>query len=390
MKNENWKTVRLGDVCEIQSGGTPSRSKVEYWKGGTIPWVKIGDFTGKYLSKSSEFITEEGLNNSSTKLFTKGTVLYSIFATLGEVAILDINATTNQAIAGLKIIDNEKLNTDYFYSYLKSLKDEVCRIGRGVAQSNINLSILRDFKIPLPPLEEQKHIAAVLDKCTEVIAKHKLMLEKYDTLVKSQFVEMFGDNPVDNGKWRIESLEELCKIITDGTHQPPKFTTSGIPFLFVSNIAGNKITYETEKFISEETYTELYKRTPIEIGDLLLSTVGSYGHPAIVENEKKFLFQRHIAYLKPKTDLLNSVYFHGSLLSPDAQKQIEERVKGIAQKTLNLSEIRKIKIPVPPIALQEKFAQFVQAVDAQKAKAQKSLDKAGTLYKALMQEYFGA
>ena len=390
MKNENWKTVRLGDVCEIQSGGTPSRSKVEYWKGGTIPWVKIGDFTGKYLSKSSEFITEEGLNNSSTKLFTKGTVLYSIFATLGEVAILDINATTNQAIAGLKIIDNEKLNTDYFYSYLKSLKDEVCRIGRGVAQSNINLSILRDFKIPLPPLEEQKHIAAVLDKCTEVIAKHKLMLEKYDTLVKSQFVEMFGDNPVDNGKWRIESLEELCKIITDGTHQPPKFTTSGIPFLFVSNIAGNKITYETEKFISEETYTELYKRTPNEIGDLLLSTVGSYGHPAIVENEKKFLFQRHIAYLKPKTDLLNSVYFHGSLLSPDAQKQIEERVKGIAQKTLNLSEIRKIKIPVPPIALQEKFAQFVQAVDAQKAKAQKSLDKAGTLYKALMQEYFGA
>jgi type I restriction enzyme S subunit len=200
---------------------------------------------------------------------------------------------------------------------------------------------------------------------------------------------MFGDNPIENGKWKVESLEELCKIITDGTHQPPKFTTSGIPFLFVSNIAGNKITYETEKFISEETYTELYKRTPIEIGDLLLSTVGSYGHPAIVENEKKFLFQRHIAYLKPKTDLLNSVYFHGSLLSPDAQKQIEERVKGIAQKTLNLSEIRKIKIPVPPLALQEKFAAFVQQIDKSKFAVQKSLEKAETLYKSLMQEYFG-
>ena len=163
---------------------------------------------------------------------------------------------------------------------------------------------------------------------------------------------------------------------------------TAIPFLFVSNIAGNKITYETEKFISEETYAELYKRTPIEIGDLLLSTVGSYGHPAIVENDKKFLFQRHIAYLKPKTELLDSVYFHGALLSPDAQKQIEERVKGIAQKTLNLSEIRKIKIPLPPLSLQQQFAQFVQAVDAQKTKTQQSLEKAETLYKSLMQSYF--
>ena len=186
-----------------------------------------------------------------------------------------------------------------------------------------------------------------------------------------------------------QTLETLCSIITDGTHQPPKFTTTGIPFLFVSNIAGNKLTYETEKFISEETYKELYKRTPIEIGDILLSTVGSYGHPAIVENDKKFLFQRHIAYLKPKKDFINSVYFHGALLSPDVQKQIEERVKGIAQKTLNLSEIRKITIPVPPIELQNDFAAFVQQIDKSKFVVQKSLEKAETLYKSLMQEYFG-
>ena len=173
---------------------------------------------------------------------------------------------------------------------------------------------------------------------------------------------MFGDNQT----LEFQTLENICSIITDGTHQPPKFTTTGIPFLFVSNIAGNKITYETEKFISERTYEELYKRTPIEIGDVLLSTVGSYGHPAIVETDNKFLFQRHIAYLKPKKDFINSIYFHGALLSPDAQKQIEERVKGIAQKTLNLSEIRKIKIPVPPIELQNDFAAFVHQIDKSK------------------------
>ena len=196
---------------------------------------------------------------------------------------------------------------------------------------------------------------------------------------------MFGDNQT----LEFQTLENICSIITDGTHQPPKFTTTGIPFLFVSNIAGNKITYETEKFISEKTYEELYKRTPIEIGDVLLSTVGSYGHPAIVETDNKFLFQRHIAYLKPKKDFINSIYFHGALLSPDAQKQIEERVKGIAQKTLNLSEIRKIKIPVPPIELQNNFAAFVQQIDKSKVAVQKSLEKVETLYKSLMQEYFG-
>ena len=95
--------VRLGDICEIQSGGTPARSNSSYWDGGTIPWVKISDIRGKCLQNTEEFITENGLQNSSAKIFPKGTILYSIFATLGETCILDIDAATNQAIAGLTI-----------------------------------------------------------------------------------------------------------------------------------------------------------------------------------------------------------------------------------------------------------------------------------------------
>lgn len=112
------RIVKLGDVCEIKSGGTPSRSKPEYWKDGTIPWIKIGDINGKNVSSSSEFITNLGLNNSSTKLFKKGTVLYTIFATLGEVGILDIDATTNQAIAG--ILPPDELDKNYLYYFLGS------------------------------------------------------------------------------------------------------------------------------------------------------------------------------------------------------------------------------------------------------------------------------
>ena len=207
-----YKMVRLGDVCEIQSGGTPSRSKTEYWKDGTIPWVKIGDFSGKYLDKTTEHITQQGLDNSSAKLFSKGTILYSIFATLGEATILNIDATTNQAIAGIKIKDKSSVDIDYFYSFLKSLKDEVNRIGRGVAQNNINLSILKSFFIPLPPLETQKQIAAQLDKCTAVIAKHKQMLEKYDTLIKSRFIEMFGDPKINSSNLPTKKFIEVVKL----------------------------------------------------------------------------------------------------------------------------------------------------------------------------------
>ena len=184
-------------------------------------------------------------------------------------------------------------------------------------------------------------------------------------------------------------LKDLCLIITDGTHQSPKFQNAGIPFIFVSNLINNDITYDTEKFISNDTYNELIKRTPIEIGDILLSTVGSYGHVAVVESEMKFLFQRHIAYIKPKRNIINSFYLRSALLSFDGQRQIEEKVKGIAQKTLNLSEIKKIMVPVPDIKQQDEFASFVKEVDKSKVAVQQALDKAQLLFDSLMQQYFG-
>ena len=135
------KIKTLGELCNIVSGGTPSRSKAEFWNEGTIPWIKIGNIKEKYVNEADEYITQAGLDGSSAKLLSKGTVLYTIFATLGEVGVLGIDACTNQAIAGLTIKDEKQLNTDYLYYYLKSKKNFVNSVGRGVAQNNINMSI---------------------------------------------------------------------------------------------------------------------------------------------------------------------------------------------------------------------------------------------------------
>lgn len=161
-------------------------------------------------------------------------------------------------------------------------------------------------------------------------------------------------------------LKEVCTLITDGTHNPPKFKDSGIPFILVSNITGNVVTYDTPKYISEDDYNVLMKRTPIEKGDVLLSTVGSYGHPAIVTEDRPFAFQRHIAQLKPNRELLTSEFLHAAILSSVVQEQIEVLVLGVAQKTLNLSAIKQIQIPVPTIEEQKLFVTFVEQSDKSK------------------------
>ena len=253
-----------------------------------------------------------------------------------------------------------KLYIPYLYYFMEAYIDELRKQAIGGVIKYIKLGNIADAMIELPSIDNQKFIVDILGKVKEILDKRNAEISALDALIKARFVEMFGDCG------NMVSMNDLCLIITDGTHQPPKFQETGIPFILVSNLSNNTVTYNTEKYISDETYNELYKRTPIEQGDLLLSTVGSYGHPAVVTENIKFLFQRHIAYLKPRRELVNSFYLHGALLAPDGQRQIEEKVKGIAQKTLNLSDIRKIMIPLPKLEEQNAFADFVKQVDKSK------------------------
>lgn len=275
-------------------------------------------------------------------------------------------------------------NSKYLYYALKSQQERLFRIRSGACMPNIKKSDLGNFILEYEQDEvRQEEVVKVLEKCELLIEDYKKELDLLDEAVRARFVEMFGDE-----KKQI-IMRDVCSIITDGTHQPPDFKNIGIPFIFVSNIAGDKLTYNVEKYIDQDTYDELIKRTPIEVGDVLLSTVGSYGHAAVVKENKKFLFQRHIAYLKPKSELINSDYLHGAILSPNVQEQIERAIKGIAQKTLNLSEVKKLVIPLPSMEKQNQFASFIEEIDKSRSRIQKSLEASQELFDSLMQEYFG-
>ena len=193
---ENWKWMKLEEIAEkIKAGGTPSRKEKKYWKNGTIPWVKISDIhENDFLVKDTEEkITEEGLKNSSAKLFKKGTLLFSIFASIGKVGILDIDATTNQAIVGIEL--KEKIDTRFMAYLLKYFSQDLISISRGNAQNNINQTILKNLLIPIPyknnqpDLEKQKEIAEYLDnlhsKIKQLEELQKLQVEKFKQLKES-------------------------------------------------------------------------------------------------------------------------------------------------------------------------------------------------------------
>lgn len=376
--------IKLGNICRFQSGGTPSKGKPEFFN-GTIPWITTTALNGGNIGKESavDWISEQAIKESAAKIVPAFSIMVGARVGVGKVAINTMSMSTSQDIISLLDIDESMWSKAFLCKFLQAKGTFLNAQARGATIKGIKIDVLSELELPKIPIEEQQHISQIIDKVKTTIAIRQRQLQKLDELVKARFVEMFSSCQ------HIASMNELCSIITDGTHQPPKFQDNGIPFIFVSNLVNNTVTYNAEKFISEETYGELYKRTPIEIGDLLLSTVGSYGHVAVVVEDKKFLFQRHIAYLKPKHEIVNSFYLHAALLSPDSQRQIEEKVKGIAQKTLNLSEIKTILIPLPSIEEQKNFEVFVKQVDKSKVAVQKALDEAQLLFDSLMQKYFG-
>lgn len=352
--------ARLGDICTFQSGGTPSKTVPAYYQ-GNIPWITTVSLTGGRINNEAaiEYITDQAIRESAAKIVPQNSIMVGTRVGVGKVAINTVPMSTSQDIISLLNIDESTWDKDFLCKFIAAKSAYLNSQARGATIKGIKIETLASLDLPEITLEEQKHISRVIDEVLQLLKYRKDQLNELDQLVKSRFIELFGAIPDS----KHTTMTDVCSIITDGTHQPPKFTSSGIPFLFVSNIVTNKITYKTEKHILEETYAELIKRTPIEIGDILLSTVGSYGHPAVVETDERFCFQRHIAYLKPKKDVVNSRYLYGVLLSADVQKQIEEKVKGIAQKTLNLAEIKKLHFPLPSLELQNEFAAFVEHTD---------------------------
>ena len=383
IKNIQYK--KLGEICDFISGGTPSKSKNEYWKNGNIPWIKISDFKEKYIKYSDEKITKNGLENSSAKLLKKGTILYTIFASVGKVAILDIEATTNQAIVGVNLKENNLVDKDFLYYFLCSIENNIKRQARGVAQNNINISILKNVCIPILPISSQKNIVKTLMRLENILENFKQKKILINFLNKSLFTKYSKNKKVVNLE-----LEKICEFIKDGTHQTPTYVNTnknGYKFLSSKDVSKGIINWNSTKYISEELHKELYKKIAPQKNDILLAKNGTTGIAALVDKEEIFDIYVSLAILRLKKEY-NPKYMLESINSIETNQQFKRSLKGIGVPNLHLKEIKKVKIPIPPIELQNKFAERAEKIEKLSFEIEKSIKEAENLYNSLMNKYF--
>ena len=370
----------IGESCSVVSGGTPSRSKNQYWENGNIPWIKIGNIKSKYVNEYDELITEQGLNNSSAKLLKKGTILYTIFATLGEVGILDIEACTNQAIAGINITDS-RITTDYLYYFLKSKKDYVNNIGRGVAQNNINLTTLKNFEIPLIDVDKQLNIVEILEKVERMIFLKEKEIEDLDLLIKARFIEMFGDVRENSNEFEIVQFNDIVEYMGDiGSNGANKVVVNHLDMkdeedyaimVRFTNFTKNDFKNDV-KYVSKDAY-DFFKKSQIFGGELIVCKIGSAGQNYVMPylNRPVSLGLNQIMIRIKDTILMPYLYQY--LHTDYGEFLISGCINGAVTKTITKTELKKIPILLPPMEFQQRFADFVQHVDKSRFDIKKSI-----------------
>lgn len=353
--------LKLGQIFKITSGGTPSRENPDFYNNGTIPWIKTGDLKQQYIGEGSEFITQLALEKSSAKVFPIGTVLIAMYgATIGATSILHINAATNQACAAF--LPNDEVLPEYLYYFFKFNNEMIINLGVGGAQPNISATILKEIKFPLESLDKQILIINVLDKAQELIVKRKAQIEALDELVKSKFIEMFGDPALKQKGWTISCYEDICSLITDGEHATPKRCEKGIYLLSARNVLMHSLQLDDVDYIDEDEYTRISKRIIPEENDILISCSGSVGRVCKVPQNLKFQMVRSVAILRLK-DNINATFMEWFIDSKFTQQQILKSINQSSQANLFQGKIKQLRAIVPPIELQNQFADFVKQVD---------------------------
>ena len=381
-----WKTVKLGDICEIVTGSTPSTLKQEYWD-GSFYWVTPAEISDGdyYIERTQRKLTEAGISSAGLRIMPVGTVLLSSRAPIGKVAITAVEMACNQGFKNL--ICEEKIHNRFLYYFLKNNKHYLNSLGRGATFKEISKSIVCEIEIPLPPLEEQKRIANILDKASNLIDLRKQQLEKMDLLVKSKFIDMFGD-PVKNPKgWKVKSLKDIALgKLSYGSGASATEYDLNVRYIRITDI-NEKGCLNDFKVSPNEISDEYILRE----GDILFARSGATVGKTFRYSEKygKCIYAGYLIRLVPNQKIVLPDYIYYFSRTDYYLSFVKQSMKTVAQPNINAQQYGALQIPIPPLFLQNQFASFVEKVEKQKTVMQQSLGKLEMNYKALMQEYFG-
>ena len=368
----------LTEVCDIQYGYPFDSTKFSETEG--TPLIRIRDVVRGY---SETFTTEE---YNPDYLVHQGDLLIGMDGEFNIAKWGNTPAVLNQRVC--RLIPKSSINKGYLYYCMPFILKKIEAKTPFVTVKHLSAKELNKAKIPLPSLDEQRHIAAVLDKVSDLITKRRQQLDKLDDLVKARFVEMFGD-PVENPHgFRKVALSELAEIKIGpfgSLLHKEDYIEGGHPLLNPSHIVDGKVAPDSKLTISDKKYDEL-EAYHLHTGDVVMGRRGEMGRCAVVSSEG-FLCGTGSLLIRTKGEV-TADYIQKIISFPSFRKTIEDMAVGQTMPNLNVPIVSKFQIIKPPIEVQKKYYKFVAQTDKSKLTIQRSCDKLEVLKKALMQRYF--
>lgn len=350
--------VKLGKVCEVVSGSTPKTEIDEYWD-GDISWITPAELTDEtyIIEESQRKITDAAVQRTGLRSFPKGTVILSSRAPIGKVAIAGKEMYCNQGFKNL--ICSERIDNRYLYWYLKGDTKYLNSLGRGATFKEISKSIVENIEIPLPDLDEQVSYANTLKKCWDLRLIQKEQIQLLDNLIKSRFVEMFGEYPANPRRWEVGTIKEVVADVRYGSSRPA-VDGGKYPYLRMNNI-----TYSGELDLTDikrinVPESELEKCT-VRRGDVLFNRTNSkelVGKTCVYNQDEMMVLAGFVIRVRVNERVLPD--FLSAFLNTDFSKKMLSGMckAAIGQANINAREVQNIGIYIPPVELQRQFVQF--------------------------------
>ena len=389
--DDEWVSYKIGDISKTYSGGTPSTSKREYYK-GNIPFIKSGEIGNEV---TEQYINEEAINNSSAKKVQKGDLLLALYgATSGEVAISKIDGAINQAV--LKI-DN-KMNNYFQYNYFVKYKDQIIHKYLQGGQGNLSANIIKKLEFYYPNLEEQQKISnylLLIDNKIELLEKKH---HEYQNFKKYLMQQIFTQKlRFDfNDEWRIRILNEITFYQEGPGVRNYQYTKEGVKLLNVGNFVNNALELDnTDKYISNEEAYGKYKHFLVDEGDLLIACSGikaEYFDEKIAFAENKHLpLCMNTSTMRFKSldeNTLNLRYLKYYFQTQSFKKQVFQVMTGSAQFNFGPTHLKYFKIPIPCLDEQIKIYQMFESIDIKILNIYREIMKVKEFKKGLLQQMF--
>ena len=386
---EGWEYKKLGEIAQVVSGATPKTNIEEYWGEGYY-WVtpaELNDAT-VVVNKTERQITDKALENTKLQLLPKGTILLSSRAPIGKVAICGVDMYCNQGFKNC--ICSDAIYNKFLFYFLKDRKEYLNSLGRGATFKEISKSIVEKVIVPLPPKSVQLDIVAELDQINELIRLKKEQLKDYDALAQSIFYEMFGDPVVNEKGWEVKPIQDLGLVKTGpfgSMLHKDDYISDGIPLVNPIHMRDYKVVADRKFTVSREKADELGNYI-LRKNDVIFARRGDIGRCAVIsEEEDGYLCGTGSLFVRFTMDI-SPLYIMYIVRSESFTIDLISKAKGATMLNLNSTTIGMLKLPLPPLPLQQAFADRITQIEQQKTEVQKAIDDLETLLASRMQYWF--